>query len=125
MKYLKPNFANSYFDESDFRLYCMYAVALLAFMLLPDIANAATAPWETFAQTLACTMRGGWVKWMAVLAIAIGGLMFGLGEMNGPFQKILQIAGGFSIALGSVAVATTLLGSFNDAGQSNSLACTS
>jgi type IV secretory pathway VirB2 component (pilin) len=50
------------------------------------------------------------VKWAAVIAIALGGVMFGLGELNGPFQRMMQIAGGFSIAIGAVAIAGHFFG---------------
>lgn len=82
-------------------------VTLLA---MPDIALAQSAPpWESFMAKLACWGTGPWVKWAAVLAIAIGGIMFGLGELNGPFKMVLQISAGFSFAAGAVGIAALLI----------------
>jgi type IV secretory pathway VirB2 component (pilin) len=85
-------------------------VAVVIGAFLPLSVHAAALPWESFTQTLACELKGPWVKWMAVIAIALGGIMFGLGELSGPFQKMMQIAGGFSVAVGATAVAAKLLG---------------
>jgi len=88
----------------------MMAIAVLL-MLAPEPAYAQAAlPWEDFTKKLACTVSGAWVKWAAVIAIALGGVMFGLGELNGPFQRMMQIAGGFSIAIGAVAIAGHFFG---------------
>ena len=105
-------------DKAQYAVYGLQLAALLGFLLMPSLASA--APWDEFSRNLACTMTGPWVKWMAVLAIAIGGLMFGLGELNGPFGTVLRIAGGFSIALGAVSIATLL---FNSFGPSTSMSC--
>ena len=86
--------------------YLIVVIVVGAFM--PLMAHA--LPWETFTKTIACELSGAWVKWMAVIAIALGGVMFGLGELSGPFQKMMQIAGGFSISIGAVGVAAKLLG---------------
>lgn len=101
----------------------MIFIALLcfaAFALLPNMAHAAPLPWEGFTSQLACTLSGPWVKWMAVIAIALGGVMFGLGELSGPFQKMMQIAGGFSVAVGATVVVGWLLPT---AGGSGGLTC--
>jgi type IV secretion system protein VirB2 len=91
---------------------------LLGLVLLssPDLALAQSVggngslPWDTFTQRLACMLSGAWVKWVAVIAIAIGGVMYGLGELSGPFSRVMQIGGGFSVAAGAVTVAGWLLG---------------
>lgn len=69
-----------------------------------------TMPWETFTQKLAQQLCGPWVKWLAVIAVALGGVMFGLGELSGPFKRTMEIAGGFSIAVGAPLVVATMLG---------------
>lgn len=91
-----------------------YLNALLAvvvlFSLTPLSAHAAGMPWESFTHTLACELSGPWVKWLAVISVALGGIMFGLGELSGPFSKVMQIAGGFSIAVGAASVVPLMLG---------------
>lgn len=93
-------------------------IGVLAFLLLiPELAQAQTAmPWDNFTCMLAKQLGGNAIKWMAVIAVALAGLMYGLGELAGPFQKTLQIAAGFSIALGAVAVVSMMFG----AGPGNS-----
>lgn len=89
-------------------------------LLVPMAANAQSStglPWVKFTETLACELQGPWVKWLAVIAVALGGIMFGLGELSGPFQRTMQIAGGFSIAVGALTVVPLLLPG------SGSLAC--
>ena len=94
------------------------AMLLLGLLVLasPDSALAQSVggngslPWDTFTQRLACMLSGAWVKWVAVIAIAIGGVMYGLGELSGPFSRVMQIGGGFSVAAGAVTVAGWLLG---------------
>src|ERR1035437_10675176 len=105
---MKPDQLTDHEQKVRFIIAAMVIVALFA--LLPSIAHAQTTmPWETFSTKLACTLSGNWVKWMAVIAVALGGVMFGLGELSGPFQKMMQIVGGFTIALGAVTVVSTLL----------------
>ena len=72
-------------------------------------AQSAAPPWETAMAKMACWAQGPWIKWAAVVAIALGGVMFGLGELNGPFKQLLQIAGGFSFAAGAVSMAALLI----------------
>ncbi len=98
-------------NKMNLRLMLAMLFVFLVLALLPDLAHAQVPgmPWETFSTSLACTLSGNWVKWMAVIAIALGGVMFGLGELSGPFQKMMQIAGGFSIALGAVGIVNMLL----------------
>lgn len=87
------------------------AFVTIVFAMTPEPAYAQAAlPWESFTQKLACTISGPWVKWAAVIAIALGGVMFGLGELSGPFQRMMQIAGGFSIAIGAVSIAGHFFG---------------
>ena len=99
-------------------LLTLAVVAALTLLLIasPDSALAqsiggnGSLPWDTFTQRLACMLSGAWVKWVSVIAIAIGGVMYGLGELSGPFSRVMQIGGGFSVAAGAVTVAGWLLG---------------
>jgi type IV secretion system protein VirB2 len=91
----------------------LLALVLLASsepVLAQSIGGNGSLPWDTFTQRLACMLSGAWVKWVAVIAIAIGGVMYGLGELSGPFSRVMQIGGGFSVAAGAVTVAGWLLG---------------
>lgn len=100
-------------DKPNTRLILALFLVFAIFALMPDFAHAQTTtgalPWVSFSCKLAEMLTGDWVKWMAVIAVALGGLMFGLGELNGPFKLTLQIAGGFSIALGAAGVVGLLL----------------
>ena len=66
-------------------------------------------PWEGALQAMADAMTGPWVKWLAIIAIAVGGILFGIGELNGPFKYALQIAAGFSVAVGAATFAGMLM----------------
>jgi type IV secretion system protein VirB2 len=91
------------------RFWLFAAIVITVLTLLPNLAHAQQAmPWESFTCSLAKQVTGPWIKWMAVIAIALGGVMFGLGELSGPFQRVMQIAGGFSIALGAVAIVANM-----------------
>lgn len=83
--------------------------------LLPSVALAQSfqggLPWEAATRNIACQLGGPTLKWLAVIAIVLAGIMFGLGELSGPFQRFMQIAGGFSIAVSAVSVVGWLLGS--------------
>src|ERR1035437_60371 len=98
--------------ESNVRFIIAALVIVALFALLPSVAHAQSTgglPWETFGCKLASQLTGPWVKWMAVIAVALGGVMFGLGELSGPFKKVMEIIGGFTIALGATGVVATLL----------------
>ena len=101
-----------------------FAIGLGMVLLLgPLSASAQQLPWETFSRTLACGLSGAWVKWLAVIAVALGGVMFGLGELSGPFQRTMQIAGGFRIALGAVAVVGMLLNGVTPGAAATAMSC--
>src|ERR1035437_43062 len=108
---MKPDQLSTH--EANLRLFVAVLLILALFSLFPAVAHAQTAadplPWTTFGCKLATQLTGPWVKWMAVIAIALGGVMFGLGDLSGPFKKVMQIVGGFTIALGAVTVVSTLL----------------
>jgi type IV secretory pathway VirB2 component (pilin) len=67
-------------------------------------------PWESATRNIACQLGGATLRWLAVISIVLAGIMFGLGELSGPFQRFMQIAGGFSIAISAVSVVGWLLG---------------
>lgn len=94
-------------------MHLLFWVIVVMLLIGPVSAHAqsmsGSMPWETFAQKVACSMSGPWVKWLAVTAIALAGIMFGLGELSGPFKRAMEIAGGFSIAVAAVAVVTMIL----------------
>jgi hypothetical protein len=51
--------------------------------------------------------KSGWLKWIGVLAIAIGGVLFSVGELSGPFGYVIRIIAGLAVALGAGALAAT------------------
>lgn len=94
----------------------LLAFVALAFLMSPTDSFAQASgggfsmPWEGALQSMAAAISGPWVKWLAIIAIAIGGILFGIGELNGPFKYVLQIAAGFSVALGATALVGNLMG---------------
>jgi len=84
-------------------------LVMIVMLALPGTSFAQEAgggmPWEGALQTMAEAMTGPWVKWLAIIAIACGGILFGIGELNGPFKYALQIAAGFSVAVGAATFA--------------------
>ncbi len=76
-------------------------------MAAPGMAEAQNIilPWDTSSCKLAKAFTGPWLGWMAVVAIAIAGLSFGIGELKAPLQTAMRIAAGFSIAVAAAAVA--------------------
>lgn len=109
---ITPNTVTSKQEQWLNRLTSLLAVfAVAIFLFSPDVAMAQSIdlPWETFTQKLACTLTGAWLKWMAVIAVALAGVLWGVGELSGPFQRVMQIASGFSIAIAAVAVVGWLL----------------
>lgn len=85
---------------------------ILLFAVMLVVASSAAhagMPWENSLKTIACDVGVGTVKWLAVIAVILAGIMYGLGELSGPFQKMMQIAAGFSIAVGAGAVVFLLI----------------
>lgn len=82
-------------------------MVMIGMLATPATSFAAegSMPWEGALQAMAESMTGPWVKWLAIIAIAVGGILFGIGELNGPFKYALQIAAGFSVAVGAAAIA--------------------
>lgn len=89
-------------------------------MILPGIAEAQNIilPWDSSSCKLAKAFTGPWLGWMAVVAIAIAGLCFGIGELKAPLQTTMRIAAGFSIAVAAVAVAGWIMPSMSASLQS-------
>jgi hypothetical protein len=84
-------------------------------MLAPDLALAADAGvggifdkiGSVLEQVAEDLTKSGWLKWIGVLAIAIGGVLFSVGELNGPFGYVIRIIAGLAVALGSTALAAS------------------
>lgn len=94
-----------------FAPFLLMALALLA----PDLALAADAGvggifdkiGSVLEQVAEDLTKSGWLKWIGVLAIAIGGVLFSVGELNGPFGYVIRIIAGLAVALGSTALAAS------------------
>lgn len=102
--------------RTQLRPYMPSLLMLLVLALLWSFPNSAHAqeaggmPWESALEKMAEMMTGAWVKWIAIIAIAVGGVLFGIGELKGPFGYALQIAAGFSVAIGAAALAGLVIG---------------
>lgn len=87
----------------------MQALALLAlaFILfaMPGMAMAAddAAPWEGGVCRAMKAVTGRWVGWVAIIAVVLAAVMYGVGESNQTFQTAMRIVAGFSVALGAAA----------------------
>lgn len=109
---LNPIVQQQIHEQAKSRMLVILFLIGLVLLLGPLSAHAqtqGTMPWETFTSTIAKQMCGPWVKWLAVIAVALGGIMFGLGELSGPFKRTMEIAGGFSIAVAAAAVVGMML----------------
>lgn len=112
---VNPLVANQFTEQNRKRLALTAVVFICLWLLLGAGAAHAQSvgsgpmPWVKFTETLACQLQGPWVKWLAVIAIALAGVMFGLGELSGPFKRTMEIAGGFSIAVAATLIVGTLL----------------
>lgn len=127
MRYLSNPFASAQpltpsMSERDIRCKWNVVIGLMALLIclmcFPEPAFAQTSlPWETFTQKLACTVTGPWLRWACVLAIAICAVLYGFGELQGPFKNVMMIGAGFSVAIGAASVVTSFFGG-------SSLTCT-
>lgn len=81
-------------------------------LLAPEPAHAAGIFTKigTVLSTLATDATdSGWMKWVGVIAIVIGGILFTVGELNGPFGYVIRIVAGLSVASGAVALGSTFV----------------
>ena len=79
-------------------------VSLAALMILgavPAFAAAAASPWENAVNNLMVSFTGPIAKGMSLVAIVVGGLVFGFGEGHGK-QLMAGIIFGCGMALGAV-----------------------
>lgn len=86
-------------------------IMLALFLLAPEIARAEGGVFEKIGKVLkefaTEATDSGWMSWIGVLAIAVGGILFSVGELNGPFGYVIRIVAGLAVASGAVALATT------------------
>lgn len=91
--------------------FALPALVLGALLLCPDVSFAVSGsmPWEGALERLAEAATGAWIKWVAIIAIAVSGVLFAIGELGGPFKTLLQIAAGLSFATGAASLAAMVL----------------
>jgi len=84
----------------------MMGVMLMLMLFMPEqaIAQQTAAPWDQGVCKFAQAVTGPWVTWVAIIAIVIAAVMWGLGESNQGFQTALRIVAGFSLAISAVTV---------------------
>lgn len=95
------------------RLRFMLNIAIIAALWLwSDMAFAGgtAMPWDGPLNTLLKTLSGNTAKGLVLVAIAVSGIGFALGESGGFMRKMMSIVMGASVAIGSVTIGTEILG---------------
>ncbi|MCK6421759.1 MAG: TrbC/VirB2 family protein [Aquabacterium sp.] len=62
---------------------------------------------ETVANDL---VGSGWLTWVGVIAVAIGGVLFAVGELSGPFGYVLRVVAGLAVAVGATSLGASFAG---------------
>jgi type IV secretory pathway VirB2 component (pilin) len=65
-------------------------------------------PWDTPGQRIENWLTGSVAKIVAIVLIAISGIMFANGEHGGAFRRMMGIVFGVSIAVGAVTIYASL-----------------
>ncbi len=65
-------------------------------------------PWDTPGQRIESWLTGSVAKIVAIVLIAISGIMFANGEHGGAFRRMMGIVFGVSIAVGAVTIYASL-----------------
>ena len=92
-----------------------YAVTIWFFLgskiaLASAGSGGSSMPWEAPLEKILTSIQGPVARVLILLAIIITGLMFAFGEHGSGFKKILGIACGGAVVVGSVSFMSTLLG---------------
>lgn len=89
-------------------------IVLAIFLFAPDLARAEGGVFEKIGKVLEefaeDATDSGWMTWIGVLAIAVGGILFAVGELNGPFGYVIRIVAGLAVASGAAALGTAFTG---------------
>jgi type IV secretory pathway VirB2 component (pilin) len=89
-------------------------IILLSYFVLTTLASPVLAssfeslPWDTPGQRIESWLTGSVAKIVAIVLIAISGIMFANGEHGGAFRRMMGIVFGVSIAVGAVTIYASL-----------------
>jgi len=87
----------------------------LAGLMVPEMAVAADdgifSQIAEVLETVANDLVGsGWLTWVGVIAVAIGGVLFAVGELSGPFGYVLRVVAGLAVAVGATSLGASFVG---------------
>ena len=89
-------------------------IMLALFLFAPDLARAEGGVFEKIGKVMQEFAEeatdSGWMTWIGVLAIAVGGILFAVGELNGPFGYVIRIVAGLAVASGAAALGAAFAG---------------
>lgn len=86
-------------------------VALAVLVVLTPVASASggsAMPWDGPLQTVADALTGNTVRLLAVIAIAIGGLLWAFTRHEEGFKRVSQAILGLGVAVGAGSFAATI-----------------
>ncbi len=85
-------------------------VAAVVLVLAPAAAasGGAAMPWDGPLQTIATALTGNTVRILAVIAIAVGGIMWAFTRAEEGVKRVAQAVVGLGIAIGAASFAATI-----------------
>jgi type IV secretory pathway VirB2 component (pilin) len=90
----------------------LIAIAITGFVLLitsPVIAGTTDSlPWDAPGQKIESWLTGSVAKMVAIILIAVSGIMFANGEHGSAFRRMMGIMFGISIAVGAATLYSSL-----------------
>ena len=92
----------------------MTAGALAGLMVLEMAVAADDGIFSQIAEVLETVANdlvgSGWLTWVGVIAVAIGGVLFAVGELSGPFGYVLRVVAGLAVAVGATSLGASFVG---------------
>ncbi len=85
------------------------AILLLTIFSSPLLASSfESLPWDTPGQRIESWLTGSVAKIVAIILIAVSGIMFANGEHGSAFRRMMGVVFGISIAVGAVSIYASL-----------------
>ncbi len=86
----------------------LVAAAVLVLAPAAAASGGAAMPWDGPLQTIATALTGNTVRILAVIAIAVGGIMWAFTRHEEGVKRVSQAVLGLGIAIGAASFAATL-----------------
>lgn len=84
-------------------------ILILAIFSSPILASSfESLPWDTPGQRIESWLTGSVAKIVAIVLIAVSGIMFANGEHGSAFRRMMGVVFGISIAVGAVSIYASL-----------------